>query len=135
MIFKPSDRSRAVLFLDNLFLKSKYVKIEHIPEAKTLSQLRYIHMVFAHIGEQNGDRMEDIKKHYKAEFPKYEEINFNGVESIVKIDSLADFSKEQMSVFIDEVVTDARQIGFEVPDPEDNKALELYEYYKNRGVI
>jgi len=92
-------------------------------------------MVFAHIGEQNGDRMNDIKKHYKHEFPKYEEINFNGVESIVKIDSLADFTKEQMMTFIAEVVTDARQIGFSIPDPEDRKALELYDYYRTRGII
>ena len=135
MIFKLSEKDRAIKHLDALFLKSKYVKIEHVPEAKTFSQIKYIHVVFAHIAEQNGDRMNDIKKHYKKEFPKYEEVSFNGDKDLLPITSLADFSKEQMQVFIDEVTIDARQCGFTVPYPDDIKIVEMYNYYRQRGIL
>lgn len=135
MIFHPSDRDRLNLYVTNQFDRGKTLKIEIVTTSKTLNQLRYIHMVFAHIADQCGYRMEEAKKHYKATFPKYEEINFKGETELIQIASLRDFSKEQMSVFIDEVTTDARQEGFLVPDPEDKKASELYEYYRNKGII
>jgi hypothetical protein len=57
-----------------------------------------------------------------------------GEIKLVRI-TLSAFTKEQNTVFIDEVVTDARIEGFDVPDPEDLKALEMMNYYRSIGII
>ena len=135
MIFKPTEKDRMIKYLDALIEKKRHIKIEYIPEGKTIKQNSYIHLVFAHTGEQTGDRMEDVKKTLKKMFPKYQEVTFNGETQLLEIDSLKHFTKEQMSVFIDEVTTFLRTEGIDVPDPEEKRALELYNWYRQRGVI
>jgi hypothetical protein len=134
MIFKPSERDRAIQFLDKLFERKKWVKIEHITESKTLSQNSYLWLVFTHVAFETGASKDDMYYYWLSKYPKYKEITFQGVITLVQI-SLSSFTKEQTSVFIDEVVTDARIEGFDVPDPEDKKTIEMYNYYKQKGLI
>jgi hypothetical protein len=134
MIFLPSERDRAILYLDKLFERRKHVKIDPITESKTLSQNSYLWLVFTHVAFETGSNKDDMYLYWLNKFPKYKEITFQGEVCLVSI-SLSSFTKEQTSVFIDEVVTDARQEGFQVPDPEDKKALEMFQYYKNLGLI
>ncbi len=134
MIFKPSERDRAVKYLDALFQRSKYVKIEHVAEAKTLSQNSYLWLVFTHIGFETGATKDDMHDYYLDRFPRFKEIDHLGEIVHVRI-TLRSFSKEQMSSFIDEVVTDARAEGFDVPDPEDRKCLDMLNYYRQKGLV
>ena len=134
MIFKPSEKDRAIKHLDALFLKSKYVKIEHVPEAKTVSQNSYIWLVFTHLGFETGSNKVDMHDYYLDKFPRFKEIEHLGQSHQVRI-TIRGFSKEQMSSFIDEVVTDARMEGMDIPDPEDKKALDMLNYYRQKGLI
>jgi len=134
MIFKPSEKERALLFLDNLFKKNRHVKIEHISESKTLSQNAYLWLVFTHIGFETGNTKDDIYHYYLDKFPYFKEIDINGEINQVKI-SLSQFTLDQCKTFIDSVTIDARQEGFDVPDPEDKKTLEMYNYYKQKGLM
>jgi len=134
MIFKPTDKDRAILFLTKLFEKKRHVKIEHITESKTLSQNSYIWLVFTHIGFETGNSKDDIYQYYLSKFPYHKEIDINGTIEIVLI-TLSKFNKDQMSSFIDNIVIDARQEGFDVPDPEDLRAVEMFNYYKQKGLI
>ena len=49
--------------------------------------------------------------------------------------TLSEWNKEQTKQFIDEVCIDARQEGFDIPDPEDLKTLVMYNEYKSKGQI
>ena len=134
MIFLPSERDRAILYLDKLFERKKHVKIDPITESKTLSQNSYLWLVFTHVAFETGSNKDDMYLYWLNKFPKYKEIPFQGEVCLVSI-SLSGFTKEQTSVFIDEVVTDARQEGYDVPDPDEKKTIEMYNYYKNKGLI
>ena len=134
MIFKPSDKERALVYLDRLFEKKRHVKIQHITESKTLSQNAYLWLVFTHIGFETGNTKDDIYQYYLDKFPYFKEIDLNGEINQVKI-SLSKFNMDQCKNFIDNVTIDARQEGFDVPDPEDKKTVEIYNYYKQKGLM
>lgn len=134
MIFKPSHQPEAVEYLCGLFEKQKTVKIDPVTESKTLSQVRYCWLCFTHIAYETGNTKEDIYAYFLNKFPTIKEISINGNLTSVMI-SLSQFTENQCSYFIDRFVIDARQEGFDLPDPEDRKAVQMYNYYKNLGTI
>lgn len=134
MIYKPSQEDQAIIFLKRCFEKKRYVKIEYIPEKKTISQNNYIWLVFTVIAEDTGNIAQDIYEYYLEKFPTYKEIDILGEIKSVRI-TLSQFSKEQTSIFIDRFTTDARVEGFVIPDPEDKAVLEQYQYYQQRGLL
>jgi hypothetical protein len=134
MIFKPTDRERAIKFIDTLISKGKHIKIEHIPEVKTISQNGYLWLIFTHLGFETGATKEDMHDYYLNRFPRFKEVEHLGETVNVRI-TLRSFSKEQMSSFIDEVVTDARQEGFDIPDCESYNARLMMDHYRKLGII
>lgn len=137
MIFKPTEEERAIKFLKNLFTKKRHVKIDHIPETKTVQQGRYIWLVFLVIGEETGNTKEDVYYYYLDKFPVYKEIDINGDVRRVQVSMSHDefCKKEVLSHFIDKVVVDARQEGFIIPDPKDIETRKLYDYYRKKGML
>lgn len=134
MIYKPSTNKEAHIFLDKCFERKKWVKIDYIPEAKTMNQVRYIWLVFTIIADDTGNEPQDIYEYYLDKFPVYKEITILGEEKKIRI-SLSQFSVEQASYFIDKVTIDGRQEGHVLPDPKDKAALEAYNYYRQKGMI
>jgi hypothetical protein len=134
MVFKPSDKERAITYLNNLLERKRWVKIEHITESKTLSQNAYLWLVFTHIAFETGNSKEDIYQYYLSKFPVKKEIDLNGVINLIPV-TLSGFTKEQATNFIENVTSDARIEGFDIPNPEDKKAVEMYQYYKTKGLI
>jgi hypothetical protein len=134
MIYKPSQSEQAHIFLDKCFERKRWVKIEYIPETRSINQLRYIWLVFTIIANDTGNNSQDIYDYYLEKFPTYKDVILHGEEVRIKI-SMSGMSKEQMSRFIDQVVIDGRQEGFIIPDPSENEALEAYNYYRQKGLI
>lgn len=134
MIFKPTDRERALVFLDKQFERKKHVKIELVTESRTLSQNAYCWLCFTHIAFETGNDKNDIYYYYLDKFPKHKEVIINGEIHLVRI-SLSSFTKEQTSQFIEEFTADARCEGYDVPEPEEQKTLEMLNYYKQKGMI
>jgi hypothetical protein len=134
MIYRPSQREQAITFIDKMFERKKWVKIEHIPEKKTLNQNSYLWLIFTIIAEDTGNTKEDIYEYYLEKFPTYKEIDIHGDQKRIKI-TLSQFTVEQATVFIDRVVIDGRQEGFVLPDPQDLEALNQYQYYRIKGIL
>lgn len=134
MTFNHTQRERMIIFLDKLIERKKIIKIEPITESKTLSQNNYIWLVFTHIANETGNTKEDIYQYYLKKYPIRKEIEINGLIDSIQV-SLSKFTKEQTKVFIDQITTDARMEGFDIPDPEDLKINEMYNYYKEKGLI
>lgn len=133
MIFRTADKERAFLYLNNIIEKDRPVKIEQVPLSKTISQNNYIWLVFTHIAVESGNTKNDIYEFSKKYCP-LKEVNIAGTLKMVPI-TLSEMNKGQHSKFIDSVVIEFRQLGFDVPDPEDQKCLEMYQYYKEKGFI
>ena len=133
MIFLPSESNRLNLYVSSLFLKGRKVKVEPVTVTKTLSQNAYAWLVFTHIGDQTGNTKDDIYRFCLEKWPKFKEIEISGEIHQIPI-TLSGMNKDQVSNFIDEFTTFFRIEGYAVPDPEDKKAVDMYQYYKERGL-
>lgn len=134
MIFHPSDRNRLNLYVTNQFDRGKTLKVEIVTTSKTLSQNAYCWLVFTHIGQETGNTKEDVYQFCLKQFPVFKEIELNGIIDVIPV-TLSKMDKDQVSHFIDEFVTFFRSEGYDVPDPEDSKSVEMYNYYKQKGLI
>ena len=136
MIFHPTDLElqRANIYLKAIFEKGKKAKIEPIAGVKTISQNSYIWLVFTHIGAETGNTKEDIYQFCLKEFPVFKEIIICDELELIPV-TLSGFSKEQTSHFIDQVVTYFRVEGYDIPDPEDIRCQQMYQYYRDRGLL
>ena len=134
MIFHPKELERATKFITNLFERGKSVKIEPVTRTKTLSQVAYSWLVFTHVAQETGNTKDDVYQFCLSKFPAHKTIDLNGVISIIPV-TLSGMDKEQTSNFIDQFTTYFRSEGFDIPDPEDKKAVEMFQFYKERGLI
>lgn len=134
MIFRSNEIQRATTYITRLFEKGRNVKIDPVTHTKTINQVRYLWLVFTHVGFETGNSKEDIYQFCLQKFPVHKEIEINGEESTIQI-TLSGFTKEQSIQFIDQVVTFFRQEGFDIPDPEDKKCAEMYEFYHTKGML
>ena len=105
-------------------------------EKKTLSRNNYIWLVLTHVAEEIGDDKHSLYKFILSKFPTYKEVEFMGEKRLVEI-TLSDpeFTKEKTIVLINHMVIFFLQHGYPVPDPEDQKALDMFDYYQNKGLI
>lgn len=134
MIYKPSQSEQAHIFLDKCFERKRHVRIDFIPETKTLSQLRYIWLVFTIIADDADLTKDDVYEYYRTKFQTTKIIELHGKDVIIS-KSMSRFLKEEMSFFIDKVVIDARQEGHVIPDSGDIEALQAYDYYRQKGML
>ena len=134
MIYRPSQKKQAINFIEKQFEKKKWLKIDPISEKKTLNQNNYLWLVFTIIAFDTGNQKEDIYQYYLDKFPTFKEININEDIKSIKI-SLSQFTVKQASLFIDKIVIDARQEGFNIPDPGEKEALEAYNFYRQKGFL
>ena len=134
MIFKYNEIDRATTYLKKLFERKRSVKIELVTQSKTISQLGYCWLCFTHIGFETGNNKDDIYQFCLQKFPVHKSIEINGEITLIPV-TLSGMDKEITSTFIDQFVTFFSQEGFDVPDPEDKKCLEMFQYYKERGML
>ena len=135
MIFKPTEELKAINEVKSILNNNRSVKIEKVTRSKSLEQNAYLWLVFTFIGQEVGTDKTDIYLFYLQKYPKFKEvINPGGYMSFVAL-TLSQFNSDQTRVFIDEVVTDARIEGFDVPDCKDKKAIDMYNYYKQKGLL
>jgi hypothetical protein len=92
-------------------------------DSKTLRQLRYVHgPVVGAISEHLGYSTKDIKAYLKREFGvKVERIDPMTAEIYEEPKSFADYTKEEMRLFLDEVILFCASINIHIPIPEDAK--------------
>jgi serine/threonine protein kinase len=134
MIYNKNQFDSAILFIKKQFERNKSIKIEAVCEAKTLSQVRYTWLIFTILAQETGNNKEDIYQYFLTRFPTYSEIELFGAKQLIPI-SMSKFTDKQMSHFIDKIVTDARQEGYIIPEPDNKDALAAYNYYHEKGII
>jgi hypothetical protein len=105
-----------------------------IKQVKTLSQNSYAWLVFTHVADETGNTKEDIYQYCLKKFPTFKSIELNGVIELIPV-TLSGMDKEQASFFIDQFTIHFRSEGIDVPDPEDQKAKEMFEYYRMKGIL
>jgi hypothetical protein len=131
MIFKPSQYKQAIDFIKKHFDNKNPIEIKAHKRIKTLSQVKYIWLLCTHIAYETGNTKEDIYQHMIEEYAPVKTIYIGQIERVVKL-TLSQFTKEQAMIFINNIITNFNE--YDLPDPEDVKCLQMYEYYKEKGL-
>jgi hypothetical protein len=134
MTFHSNEIDRAIVYIKKLFERGKSIKIEQITQSRSISQNSYCWLVFTHVGQETGYTKDEVYQFCLKKFQFNKVIDINGITEMIPI-TLSGMTKEQNSQFIDQVVTFFRSEGYEVPDPEDKKTMDMLDYYKNRGIL
>jgi hypothetical protein len=134
MIFYPFEYERASTYLKKLFDRKRTVRIEYLTESKTISQNNYAWLIFTHVANETGNTKKDIYQLCLSRFPFHKEIEINGELHAIPI-TLSGMSRDQMREFIDQFTMFFRTEGFSIPEPEDKRTKEMYDYYKQRGLM
>ena len=134
MIFHSNEIDRLNIYVSKIFERKRSVKVEPVTVSKTLSQLGYCWLVFTHLGQETGNTKEDIYQFCLQKFPVHKTIEVNGVYSLIPV-TLSGMDKDQTSHFIDQFTTFFRGEGYDIPDPEDKKAITMFNYYKERVLL
>ena len=132
MIYKSSQRIQAINFIDKHFDNKSNIEIKVYRKKKSLSQNAYIWLLCTHIGSETGNTKEDIYRYLIDEYAPLKTIYIDGKETYVKL-TLSDFDKNQAMEFINNIIIGF--IEYDLPDPQDVKCLQMYEYYKEKGVL
>lgn len=134
MVFSYKEKQKAIQEVENLAEKKRNFKVEAIKRSKTISQNAYIWLVFTHIGYETGNSKDDMYQYYLDKFPIWKTIYIGGNETMVKV-TISGMDRVKLSKFIDQVVIDGRQEGYDIPDPKDLKCKRMMDYYRNKGLI
>jgi hypothetical protein len=134
MIFHSNEIERLTIYVTNQFGRGKSLKVEPVTVTKTLSQLAYSWLVFTIISQETGYTKDEVYQFCLKKFPVHKEVTIGDTLTLIEI-SLSKMSKEQCSSFIDQFTTFFRTEGYSVPDPEDKRLRDLYNEYKERGLL
>ena len=133
MIYKPSQREQAIIFIDKQFERKKSIRIDRVTESATLNQNNYIWLIFTCVAMDTDNTKDDVYKHCSKLFAPKKEITINGVTDMVEI-SLSEMKDiKQKSVFIDKVLHHWRSEGYILPDPATLDATNMFNEYKQKG--
>lgn len=132
MIYKPSQRIQAINFIDKHFDNKSNIEIKAYRKKKSISQNAFIWLLCAHIGHETGNSKEDIYRHLIDEYAPLKTIYLDGKEIYVKL-TLSDFDKNQAMEFINQIITNFSE--YDLPNPDDIKCSQMYEYYKEKGIL
>lgn len=134
-ISSNNEKEKVISYIQGIDIKANYNwEFTRVREKKTLSQVSYCWLVFTHVAQEIGDTKNDMYLLCLEKFPVFKEVKFNNEIHLVRI-SMSDFSKEQMIEFIDNLTVFFRTEGFDIPDPDDLRALDMYNYYKGKNLI
>jgi len=134
MIFHCNEIERLSVYVQKQFERGKTLRIEPVTVTKTLSQVAYVWLVCTHLGQETGYTKDEIYQFCINKFPVHKEIEIAGEISLIPI-TLSKMTKEQASNFIDQLTIYFRSEGYIVLDPEDKRLRDLYNEYKERGLL
>ena len=131
MIFDKNNKIGAIEYIDSLFAKDKRVTIVITKEKRTLDQNRLYWSWLSCIAKETGNEKEDLHEYfiYKYLNPELCQV-FE--KMIYKRLSTTQLDTKQFAKYLSKIQVFANtELAIELPNPEDRKFEEFYEYYKN----
>lgn len=130
---KPIDVERAVAKLRYYVQNKKVFELIEKRTAKTYPQLKYVHLIMGWFAWEYGEKLEYIKLEYFKKIVNpdifvYEFENRKTGEVRTEYRSLADITKDQMTLAIDRFRTfSSKHAGIYLPEPNDLALLREVE--------
>lgn len=87
------------------------------------------------IGEQDtGNERNDLYAYFLTRFPIRKDIEILDEIRSVQITS-SQFNTIQMTQFIENIRRVFAEMGIYTPDPDSDKCIEIYNHYKDKGLL
>jgi len=126
------------------FILSKEIKVAYraeftkIQRKRSLDSNAWMWVIFTHVEQETGNEKYDLYLWMLDRYPTFREVTYRkGDKIITKMVAISSsfFNQQEMCKFISNSSRFFRTEGFEIPKPNSKKALEMFEYYQNRGVL
>ena len=131
MIFDKNRKIEAIEFIDNLFAQDKRVTIVITKEKRTLDQNRLYWLWLTCIAQNTGNEKEDLHEYFIYKYLNPELVQVFE-KMIYKRLSTTQLDTKQFTGYLNKIQIFANtELAIELPNPEDLKFAEFYEYYKD----
>ena len=131
MIFDKNRKIEAIKFIDNLFAQDKRVTIVITKEKRTLDQNRLYWLWLTCISVNTGNEKEDLHEYFIYKYLNPELVQVFE-KMIYKRLSTTQLDTKQFTGYLNKIQVFANtELAIELPNPEDLKFAEFYEYYKD----
>jgi hypothetical protein len=136
MIYNPTneiDAQRSVEKLKYFIKKKKVFELKQKQVSKTYPQLKYVHLIMGWFALEYGETLEYIKLEYfkKLVNPtifEYEYINRKTGEIRIEYKSLADVTKDELTLAINRFRDySSKEAGIYLPEPNDLAIMQQIE--------
>jgi len=135
ILYNESDKADFIFFLKSKEVTSAHrVEFSKVRRKRSLEANAYLWLLLTIEEDYTGTDKSDLYDYYLYKFPTFKNIEIAGKENLVPISS-SKFDSKQMATFIDNVRREMAVNGITTPDPDSNRAMEAYEYYRERGIL
>ena len=131
MIFEKNQKIEAIKFIDNLFAQDKRVTIVITKEKRTLDQNKLYWLWLSCIAKETGNDKDDLHEYFIYKYLNPELVQVFE-KMIYKRLSTTQLDTKQFTEYLNKIQVFANtELAIELPNPEDKKFAEFYEYYKD----
>lgn len=130
---KPIDIQNAITKIKYFIDKKAVFELKRKQVSKTYPQLKYVHLIMGWFAWEYGETKEYIKLEYfkklvNPDIFQYEFINRKTAEVRIEYRSLADISKEEMTLAINRFRDySSKEAGIYLPEPKDLALMQEIE--------
>ena len=131
MIFDKFHKIEAVEFVFSLFAQDKRVTIVITKEKRTLDQNKLYWLWLSCIAKETGNDKDDLHEYFIYKYLNPELVQVFE-KMIYKRLSTTQLDTKQFTEYLNKIQVFANtELAIELPNPEDLKFAEFFEYYKN----
>lgn len=131
MIFNKDKQQTAIKFLVNLLEKGCRVKIERVPEKRSLDQNSLYWLWLTCIQQHTGNSRELLHNHFRSEYLPIQVVKVFGVDQQIPT-STKELNTAQFTQYLNKICEFANtELGIDLPDPETKHFEEFYNQYKD----
>jgi hypothetical protein len=108
-----------------------------IKERRSLSQNNTLWMWETHISNELGWSKEEVHEYNIEHFAQRKEVKLpNGIVAMIPMrTSDKEMDSARMSFYMNQIQIFWNQQGVTLPDPEDYKAKEMFDFYEEKGML
>lgn len=137
MIYGPGTYSEARARLEYLAMEKKTIELKEYRKKRTLNQNNGYWLWLTYLQEETGTDKEVYHGYFINRFPTRVEIEINGKREVIQITTSHPLmNTARMNVYMNRIEEHASlEFGISLPDLKSKEALQMYEYYKEKGLI
>lgn len=136
MIYKPETYGLAREKFEYLIKNKKKFELKTYRKKRTLNQNNGYWLWLTYLEDMTGTVKDTWHRYFLQRFPTMVEVTVMDRKEMVQITtSDPEMTTARMSVYMNHIDAFASDAGMTLPDLATQKAVEMYEYYREKGML